>query len=431
MVSPPDALAGRRFWLAAVAVIVLASGLRATGLGRWSFSSDELGTFNDVAMFLDPPKPIVHPDQAVPRVIPLAMLALDAGHRAFGRDEFGCRLVVAIFGVLHIAVVVVGLSRVLPRGVALTAGLWLTVSVEHIFYSQYHRFYTLAALLAAAAMLAGARSVRTGSGWWMAAACALAGFGVAVHTLTGAVFGVLLVGGIVAAIEGKRRPLIVAAGGAALAAGAFVLVIMPVIGAKAGLTSWTGLTPLHAVFGAVMQASWPVCVLAVPGAVVLWRRDRAQAAFWFGALAVWAGAAVVLPKVLPYHSAYIFPLALPAFVLAAVAVAELAAAVRLRRNRGRRARLDWVTAAEPAGAGELLPGRQPPRLPRRVRVCGRPHRTGRPRAVERTGQDRALPTATGFATPSARANGRAGGRACRGPARRKTVGGVLRRSRRV
>jgi hypothetical protein len=327
MLPVTEALPGRRFWLAVAAVMVLAVALRANGLGRWPFASDELGTFNEVALFRNPPNPITHPDQAVPRVIPLSMCALDIGHRLFGRDEFGCRFLVAIFGVLHVAAVVIGLSYVLPRLVALAAGLWLAVSVEHIFYCQYHRFYTLAALLVACATLAAARSVRTGSGWWMAAACAFAAPAVAAHTIAGAVFGVLLLGGAVAAVGGKWRPLIVAGAGAIVAGVLLAFVIMPVIGAKAGLTSWTGLSSTHAVFGAIMQVSWPVCLLAIPGAVVLWYRDRAQAAFWSGAAGVWAGSAVALPAILPYHSAYIFPFALPMFVLAASAVAGAAAAV--------------------------------------------------------------------------------------------------------
>jgi hypothetical protein len=328
MLPVTDALAGRRFWLALVGVLVLATVLRANGLGRWAFASDELGTFNEVALFRNPPNPITHPDQAVPRVIPLSMTALDAGHRLFGRDELGCRLLVAIFGVAHIAVVVIGLSYVLPRTIALTAGLWLAVSVEHIFYCQYHRFYTLAALLVACATLTAARSVRVGSGWWMAVACAFAGLAVLAHTIAGAVFGVLILGGVVAAVGGKWRPMIVAGAGALVAGAGLALVILPVIGAKAGLTSWTGLTSAHAVLGAVTQVSWPVCLLALPGAIILWRRDRARAAFWVGAACVWAGMAVTLPAILPYHSAYVFPFALPMFVLAASAVAEAAATVR-------------------------------------------------------------------------------------------------------
>ncbi|MBN9119303.1 MAG: glycosyltransferase family 39 protein [Planctomycetes bacterium] len=325
-----EVFAGRRFWLAVVVVVVLAVGLRLAGLGRWPFASDELGTFNEVALFHNPPNPITHPDQAVPRVIPLSMLVLDAGYRLFGRNEFGCRLLISLLGVAHVAVVTVGLSRVAPRAVALTAGVWLAVAVEHIFYSQYHRFYTLAALLVASATLAAARSVRTGSGRWMTAACVLAGLAVLAHTLAGAVFGVLLIGGAVSAVAGRWKPALVATVGAVAAAGGFALVILPVIGAKAGLTSWTGLSSLHAALGAIVQVSWPVCVLAVPGAVVLWRQDREQGAFWIGAAGVWAGMAAVLPAVLPYHSAYIFPFALPMFVLAATAVVEAATAVRER-----------------------------------------------------------------------------------------------------
>ncbi len=325
MRPPTDARAGRRFWLAVGAVLVLAAALRFAGLGRWPFASDEIGSFDDAGRFHNPPRPITHPDQALPSYLPVSMVTLDAGHRLFGRDEFGCRVLVALIGLAHIAVVTVGLSGVLPRAVALAAGAWLAVSVEHIFYSQYHRFYTLAALLVACAVLAAARSVRNGSSRWTALAIAFAGLAVLAHTLTGLVFGILLLG---AAIGRKKWPAVIAVAGAAVAAAWLKFVILPAIGSKAGLTAWIGHTPAHALFGAVAQASWPVCVLAAVGAAVLWKRDRAQAAFWAGAAAVWVGAALVLPLVLQYHSAYIFPFVLPVFVLAAVAVAEIASAVR-------------------------------------------------------------------------------------------------------
>jgi hypothetical protein len=322
-----DPLAGRRFWLALVAVLAVAAALRLAGLGTWPFASDELGSFNDVALFNDPPPQITHPDQAVPPVIPVAMAALDLGHRVFGRDEFGCRVVVAAFGVLHIAAVVIGLSLVLPRTVALTCGVWLAVAVEHIFYCQYHRFYTLAALWVGCATLCAARSAKVSSAGWMAAACGFGFLAVLTHTVTGAVFGILLAGGVIAAFGGSKRPLAVAAGGSAVALGWLVAVVLPALRAKTAMTSWLGLSPAHAALGVVAQASWPVCALAAAGLVVLWHRDRAQALFWAFAGVVWVGAAVALPKVLVFHTAYTFPLMLPAFVFAAVAAEACASAV--------------------------------------------------------------------------------------------------------
>lgn len=333
MQSVTDPLAGRRFWLAFAAVLALAAGARAACLGKWAFAADELGSFKDVERYRDPPAGSTHPDDALPRVIPLSILALDAGHALFGSDELGCRVVVTLFGLAHVAVVVVGLSLVTSRAVALTAGLWLAVSVEHIFFSQYHRFYTLAALLVGCATLAAARSVKVGSPRWMAAACVFASLAVLAHTLVGTVFGILLVGGVIAVFNGTKRPLLVAVVGSGVALAWLALVILPVVGAKAGLKAWTGYSSAHAVFGAVAQVSWPVCLLAVPGLAIMWRRDRAQAVFWAAAGCAWAGSAVALPKVLPYHPAYIFPLMLPAFVFAATAVGEIASAAHTSGGR--------------------------------------------------------------------------------------------------
>ena len=328
--TPPDWFAGRRFGLAVAAVVVAATGLRAAGLGAWPFGSDELGTFDDVRVFYDPPVPVTHPDQKVPQVIPLSMTLLDFGHRLFGRDERGSRVLVAVLGVAHVALVAVGLRGLVGPAVALTAGAWLAVSVEHVFYSQYHRFYTLSALLVGAATLAAARAARTGSGGWAAVGCGFVGLGVLAHTLAGAAFGVVAVGAAVSAAAGRWRPAVVTGVGIAVAAAAFVAILLPLAGEKTAMPNFGGLSSRHAVLAAVAQVSWPACLLAAPGAVLLWRRDATQAAFWVGSAAVWLGAAVVLPGVLPYHSAYSFPLAVPVFVLAAVTAAELAAAVRAR-----------------------------------------------------------------------------------------------------
>lgn len=328
-----DGFDGSRFWLALAAILALASAARFADLGKWAFASDELGTFNDVDLFLNPPSQVTHPDQAVPRVIPVAMAALDAGHRLFGRDEFGCRVAVAAFGVLHIAAVVIGLSLVLPRAVALTAGVWLAVATEHIFYSQYHRFYTLAALFVGCATLAAARSAKTGSARWMAWACVFAALAVLTHTVTGAVFAIVLTGGLLAALGGRKRPLAVAVCGAAVALGWLMGGVLPVLRAKTELTSWLGLSSTHAAFGLVAQASWPVCVLAVPGFFLMWKRDRVQAAFWATAGLVWLGSALALPAVLVYHTAYAFPLMLPVFVFAATTAVALSSAARERGGR--------------------------------------------------------------------------------------------------
>ena len=120
--TPPDWFIGRRFGLGVAAVVAAAVGLRAFGLGAWPFGSDELGTFDDVRIFYHPPVPVTHPDQLVPRVIPLSMVVLDLGHRMFGRDEWGCRVLVAILGVAHVALVTVGLRGLLGPAVAVGVG---------------------------------------------------------------------------------------------------------------------------------------------------------------------------------------------------------------------------------------------------------------------------------------------------------------------
>ncbi len=313
-----------RFALAVLAVAVLATGLRTVGIGRWPFGGDELGTFDELEWWTHPPAVIDSPDQSVPKVIPLAMLAHDAGRRAFGADERGTRVVPAACGVLGVVAVTLGLAGVLPRRCAIAVGVWLAVGVEPIFYSQYHRFYTLTALFAWPALIAGARAVKANSATWMLLACGLAGLATACHTVAGATFGALAV----AAVWGGWRVRIAAWAGTAAAGGVAVAVILPMVGAKAGMAfaGWEGATSARAMFSLVAQASWPAAVLAPVGLVMLWQRDRRQAGYWGTLAAAWVGGGLVLPAVLPYHSAYSFAAALPVWVLAGVATAELASA---------------------------------------------------------------------------------------------------------
>jgi hypothetical protein len=309
-----------RYALAVLAVVVLATGLRVGGLGRWPFAGDELGTFDELGWWTHPPAVAENPDQTVPKVIPLSMAVFDAGRRLFGASELGSRVVPCVSGVLGVLAVTLGLAGVLPRWQAIAVGLWLAVGVEPIFYSQYHRFYTLTALFAWPALVTGARAVKADSAGWMLLACALAGLATACHTLAGATFGTLAV----ASLWGGRRVRLTAWGGAIVAAGVAGAVILPVVRAKAGMTTWAGDSPLRAAFSLVAQASWPACVLAPVGLMALWKRDRRQAGYWGTTAVAWVGGGLVLPVVLPYHSAYSFAAALPVWVLAGVATAELA-----------------------------------------------------------------------------------------------------------
>jgi hypothetical protein len=124
--------------LALLGIISLASVLRFWRLGDWSLGGDELFTLRD-SLTLRPgnPRPIIYflNHYLVGPLLPL--------------DEFGLRLLPAVFGVLAIpALYLVGRRLVGPRAV-LFGGFLLAVNPLHLYHSQNARYWSLVFLLSA------------------------------------------------------------------------------------------------------------------------------------------------------------------------------------------------------------------------------------------------------------------------------------------
>lgn len=325
----------RSWWTAFLAIAILAIGMRAAGIGKWSFASDELGTFIEAEQIVGKRTMAADdPDRNIAYMIPLASSLHAVGHELFGTDEKGSRTLPAIFGVLQILVVGIGLRDLVGKTTALAAMLLLTLAPEHLFYCQYHRFYAPATFFVSLSFLSTARAIRSGSGFWMMASVVAALLAVLVHALVGVVFGgmvgAILLARILRAGSPSNRPLWIALAGCAIAAAFAIFYVYPLGREKAMGVSWTGYSMPRAVMSGVSQVSWPVLVLAAPGAILLWRRDRAQAIFWIVQAAFWLGALIVLPLLVPFHSAYVFALTLPVFLLAGVTIGELANAITTR-----------------------------------------------------------------------------------------------------
>jgi hypothetical protein len=331
-----ELLASRRsWWTAFIAIALLAIAMRAAGIGKWSFASDELGTFIEAEQIVGKRTMAADdPDRNVAYMIPLASSLHALGHKLFGTDEAGSRTLPAIFGVLQILFVGIGLRDLVGKTTALAAMLLLTLAPEHLFYCQYHRFYATATFFVSISFLSTARAIRSGSGAWMTASVVAAMLAVLVHALVGVIFGGMVGAILLARLwrvgSSSNRPLWIALAGCAIAAAFAIFYVYPLGREKALGYSWTGYSMPRAVLSGVSQVGWPVVVLAVPGAILLWKRDRAQAIFWVFHAFVWLGSLVVLPLMIPFHSAYVFALTLPVFVLAAVTVAELTNAIVAR-----------------------------------------------------------------------------------------------------
>jgi hypothetical protein len=115
----------------------LAIALRFWRLGDWGFEATEIFTFRDsiVEPQLRNSRPLIYflNYYVVQPLVPL--------------DEFGLRLLPAIFGVLGIPALYFVARRLVGPRAALFGALLLTVSGLHVFYSQFARYWSLVFLL--------------------------------------------------------------------------------------------------------------------------------------------------------------------------------------------------------------------------------------------------------------------------------------------
>jgi uncharacterized membrane protein len=122
--------------LAVLGLTLLAFALRFFKLGEWGFDSDETFTLRDsLNLRLSNPRPLGY---LLNHVVVRPFLPL---------DEFGIRLLPAIFGSLAIPVFYVMMRRLIGTRAALFGALLLTFNPLHVIYSQFGRYWALVFLL--------------------------------------------------------------------------------------------------------------------------------------------------------------------------------------------------------------------------------------------------------------------------------------------
>ena len=323
------------FVLACLALAVVAAGMRFHRLGDWAFTGDELATLDEAdRLFQAADGPLTSQADRLPRALPVSYSLHSLTYAAFGRDEWGSRVLGAVLATVQVVAVFVGLVRPLGAAPALATALLLLLWPEHLYRSQENRFYMTTALFASLAMLAGSQAVARRSMGWTLAACACCFAALLSHTLQAVLFGGLFLALAAAARAARERPLArlpLIVIGAGLAAGGFVLVyVVPLLRGWNGDQAW-GYGVAHSVMAAVSQIGWPTALLAgVGAAAVVWQRDE-QGWYWLTWAGVWFAAALALPFVVAYHPGYVFPLSLGVLVLAGRAVALVYDGLREQR----------------------------------------------------------------------------------------------------
>ncbi|MDR2116907.1 MAG: hypothetical protein LBP87_11065, partial [Planctomycetaceae bacterium] len=191
-----------------IVLIVSALFLRFYKLGEWSFDVDEIATQVETrSLFENQPLPEFvkfnschrpDPEQSqfyrLPRLIFVAHFVHWLDYRLFGYDEWGSRVLMAVMGSLS-----VGVAFILGRSLfgfsgSLILAFLILLSPEHVYYSQFGRFYSQSFLFIEIVFLLGGyvamkRSVV--AAWALVPASLIM---ILSHSLSGLIWGILLGG---------------------------------------------------------------------------------------------------------------------------------------------------------------------------------------------------------------------------------------------
>jgi len=161
-------------------LIVIALVLRFWHLGDWNFQATEMFTLRDsVKLKVNNPRPLGY------------ILNYYLVRPFHPLDEFGLRLLPALFGVLAVPAVYLIGRRLVGSRAALCAGLLVTVSPLQVMYSQLARYWSLVFLLSAIYPYALYLGIRDRSRGWLALGILTAALAALAHPVS-----VLLVGGL-------------------------------------------------------------------------------------------------------------------------------------------------------------------------------------------------------------------------------------------
>jgi len=299
-------------------LVVFAGSLRFAKLGAWPFAPDEVATLSEAdALFSSGASPR-EDIYRLPRIIPFSYLMLYVGRALFGADEFGTRVVPALFGTASVVIIFLGLRRPMGFATALATSLLVATWPSHLLQSQSNRFYGIAFFFSCLAVMLGWHAWMRRSPQWMGLACLAAFLAGLSHTFQFLMIGGLFAGILCASLVERRsipwRLLAVAAGTGLVALLFAIVYLLPLArGWNAG-ESW-GYSVPHGIIASVSSIGWPVLLLAPLGFVGLRRKGRGLLAYWSVFAGIWAVFLVVAPRYMTYHSGYAFPFEFAVIVL--------------------------------------------------------------------------------------------------------------------
>lgn len=311
--SEGDSVRNRWYLPAAATVAIAALASRFFRLADWSLAGDEMYTLGDS---LSPGFSLV----AKPLLFWLNHLLIGP---TVGFDEFGLRLLPALFGVAGVLAVMEVGRRMTSELTAVAAGVFTVLSPWHLFWSQNARYYSLVFLLAVLAAGGLYLGIKTSRRSWTILGIVCAVLGYFAHATA-----VLPVCGVIAwylvrSIASDRSRL------DWVHAGLLTLVLLAfgLLGLRV-LSSWTDLEQTWGIGGLDLMASFVirlgpgVAIACAGGLLLLWLKGRKDlAGFLAAAIAVPVIVLGLLGKIVAVHTAYMFAAA-PFVLLTAGAFVE-------------------------------------------------------------------------------------------------------------
>lgn len=298
-------------WLL-VAAVIIAAVLRFFHLSEWSFNGDEMNTLRDSIQSsgLRSPKPLLFllNHYLVAPLLPL--------------DEFGLRLLPAVFGVLAVPAMFWTVRSLFGARTGLIAATLVVFNPWHLYWSQFARYYSLVFLLCAIfpiLLYRGGveRQVRLAVAGAMLAVLAILAHPSAALVLAGNTVWFVLSPGRLSTMLPRQR----GARAALLAVGLVVTVVI-MYRITATLVDWfstdydwgfAGSTLLLSYVGWLVPA---LVVFSAAGIAWTWMEDERLATYLTLAIGIPLGLLALISLAAPVSTAYLFATA-PLIILTA------------------------------------------------------------------------------------------------------------------
>jgi MFS family permease len=327
-----------------VVLVTLATLLRFYHLGTWSHGFDENYTTIETRYFFEgqPIPPYMLQNSAfdsehsqfsrLPPMLIAAYFVHWLDYRLFGDDEFGSRVLPAVMGSLCVGVVFLLACPLFGFSASLILAVLVLLFPDHILHSQNNRFYSQAFLCISIVLLLGGyvavkRSVIASN--LLGAVSVLM---VLTHSLTGVIWGFLLIGLLANFLATKTtdwknvswKNILPYKIVLILGFWSIILLVILVAHIMPLARSWndfptSSVTPIHAIIGLAFSLGSFFFLLCVPGWLfILYHFRKPGNTYWLICATLCGMAVFFLPMKIAYLGHYSFLFSFPFLVILAL-----------------------------------------------------------------------------------------------------------------